>query len=277
MAEQKAIWHVVVDNQQRGPLSRAEVLEYLRGGTLSGGALIWRPGFAEWKRISEIPEFRQRPRRTIRPAPARSAPARPPVPAQADSASPSRTPQKWSIWRSASIGLLVSALILIVQIGIGRGLQLASAVHTASPAAVGALLGQILAAPMLFALVALVRNRFRRGASMSTASAARGALMFVGLLVCVVAALIVYGNVFFSSTEALSGETRKAFVSDMYRACVQTQRVISWGVSEAVIARHCGCVSEKMADMTTFEQLGSEPSEADVRSKAEASGKACRQ
>jgi hypothetical protein len=166
---------------------------------------------------------------------------------------------------------------LIVQIGSGRGLQLASHVHTVSAAGVGALLGQILAAPMLFALVALVRNRFKRGASTSAASAARGALVFLGLLVCIVAALLVYGKLFFSSTEALSGETRKTFISDMYRACVQTQRVISWGVSEPVIARHCSCVSEKMADMTTFEQLGSEPPEADVRRKAEAAGKACRQ
>jgi hypothetical protein len=173
--------------------------------------------------------------------------------------------------------LLVSALILLVQVGIGRGFQLAGHAHTASAATISALVGQILAAPILFALVALVRNLFRRGASSSAASAARGALTFVGLFVCIVAALFFYGKVFFSSTEALSGETRKTFVSDMYRACVQAQRVMSWGVAEAVIARHCSCVSAKMADMTTFQQLGTEPSEADVRRKAEAAGNACQQ
>ena len=222
MAEQKTIWHVIVDNQERGPLSRAEVLEYLKRGALTGGDRIWRPGFAEWKPISEIAEFRPPPKRTMQQSPARSAPARPPAPTQADSASRSRTPQKWSIWRSASIGLLVSALILIVQIASGRGFQLAGYVHTASVATVSALLAQILAAPMLFALVALLWNLCRRGASRSAAGAARGALTFFGLLVCIVAALLVYGKVFFSSTEALSGETRKTFISDMYRACVQT-------------------------------------------------------
>jgi hypothetical protein len=277
MAEQKTIWHVIIDKQKRGPLTGAEVLKFLKDGVLNGGDRIWRPGFADWTPISEVPEFRQPPKRAMQRAPARPAPARPPGPSQADSASRSRAPKKWSIWRSANLGLLVSALMLIVQIASGRDFRLASYAQTASAATVGALLVQILAAPMLFALVALVWNLFRRGASRSATSATRGAITFLGLFACIVAGIIVYGKVFFSSTQALSGETRKAFVADMYRACVQTQRVISWGVAEAVIARQCSCVSEKMADLTTFQQLSSEPSDADLRYKAQTAENACRQ
>ena len=64
MAGQEAVWHVVVDDNQYGPLTKGQVLEYLRDESLVGSDLIWRPGYPDWKSISEISDFWQPPRRT---------------------------------------------------------------------------------------------------------------------------------------------------------------------------------------------------------------------
>jgi hypothetical protein len=69
MAGQEAIWHVIIDDKEEGPLSKAQVLEYLRDGMLAGSDLIWRPGFPGWKSVSEISDFWQAPKRpSIRPS-----------------------------------------------------------------------------------------------------------------------------------------------------------------------------------------------------------------
>jgi hypothetical protein len=59
---------------------------------------------------------------------------------------PSSDHEKWSLWKSANIGLLVSAFELLLQIGGGRGFELANYAHTASAATISGLIGQILAA-----------------------------------------------------------------------------------------------------------------------------------
>lgn len=43
MAEEDAIWHVIVDGAQQGPLTKDQVLKFLRGGKLVGSDLIWCP------------------------------------------------------------------------------------------------------------------------------------------------------------------------------------------------------------------------------------------
>jgi hypothetical protein len=187
--------------------------------------------------------------------------------------------KKWSLWKSASIGLLVSAFTLIIQVASGRGFELANYAHTGSPATIGGLTGQTLAAPLIFVLVASVRNLFNRRQSRSSASTVKWELTFAALLVGIFAALFVYGEIFFSSTEAISGEVRKTFVADVQRSCVQKQRSISQAVTEAQVRSNCTCVSEKMADGTTYKQLGTEPDAsalADLRQKTEAVGYACR-
>ena len=40
MAEEEAIWYVIVKGVQQGPLTKAQVFEFLRGGTLVGSDLI---------------------------------------------------------------------------------------------------------------------------------------------------------------------------------------------------------------------------------------------
>ena len=47
---EEVIWHVIIDGEQHGPLSRDQILEYLHDGQLVGSDLIWRPGFRDWKR-----------------------------------------------------------------------------------------------------------------------------------------------------------------------------------------------------------------------------------
>jgi hypothetical protein len=183
------------------------------------------------------------------------------------------------VWKSANIGLLVGAFVLLLQIGTGRGFELANYAHTASAETVSNLIGRILAAPLIFVLIAVVRNLLNRQQPKSSASAARGALIFVALFACILGALMVYGEIFFSSTEIISGETRKTFIADGHRACVQKQRSLGQNVTEAQIDKYCTCVNEKIADSTTYKQLGTAPDAsalADLKQKVEAAGYACR-
>jgi hypothetical protein len=278
MAGEDAVWHVAVDGAQRGPLTKSEVLELLRSRRLTGSDLVWGPGLSDWTPVGETSEFLQPPSRTAptlrvdpRPQPGAALAAEP------DQADKPSVGTRWSLWRSASIGLLVSALLLLVQIGNGRGFELANYAHTRSAGTIAALLGQVLAAPLIFVLAALVRNLLRKGKS--SASAARGALTFAVLLIGIFAALFAYSAVFFSSSDVISGETRKAFVAGLQGTCAQRQRSLGQAVTDAQIQSYCSCVGEKMADGTTYKQLGSEldaSALAGLRQKTEAAGQACR-
>src|SRR5262249_8807482 len=144
MAGQEAIWHVMIGGKEQGPLTKAQVLEYLRHGMLAGSDRIWRPGFPDWKSVSEIDEFWQPPKRTTdQPTLVQSVPEHVPEPDKIDAPS---VGEKWSLWKSANIGLLVSAFVLLLQVGTGQGFELANYAHTASAATVSGLIGQILAA-----------------------------------------------------------------------------------------------------------------------------------
>ena len=57
MAEEEAIWYVIVKGKQQGPLTKAQVFEFLRVGTLVGSDLISCSGSRHWKSVSEINEF----------------------------------------------------------------------------------------------------------------------------------------------------------------------------------------------------------------------------
>ena len=282
MAGQEAIWHVMIDDKERGPLTRDEVLEYVRDGMLAGTDFIWRPGLPDWKAVSEIGDFWQPPKR--RPA---AAPAQSLAPAQSASAPVDERDgtglqpvgRKWSVWRSANIGLLVSALTLVLQIGVGRGFELANDAHTASAATISRLVGQVLGVPLIFAGIAEVRNLLKRRQPKSRASAVRGAVTFTALLVLILGALAVYGEMFFSSTETISGGTRAALIAGAVRSCVQKQLSAGQNLTASQIDRYCSCISEKMADGTTYQQLGTEPDASAVaalKQKAEAAGTACR-
>jgi hypothetical protein len=79
MAGQEAVWHVVIDDDQQGPLTKGQVLEHLKDGLLTSSDLIWRPGFPDWKSIREVSDFWQPPKRPS----ARDAVQQLPLPAAA--------------------------------------------------------------------------------------------------------------------------------------------------------------------------------------------------
>ena len=50
-------WHVVVDGEQVGPLTEAEVKDRLRAGKINSDTLVWKEGFADWMQLSTVPEM----------------------------------------------------------------------------------------------------------------------------------------------------------------------------------------------------------------------------
>jgi hypothetical protein len=278
------IWHVIVDGEQRGPLSHDQVCEYLHDGQLVGSDLIWRPGFSDWKLVSDVAELWQPPKRGSLP---------PPVPAPTDIsrnvdnneavATPLiAIPKKWSIWKAANAGLLVSLLPLVLQIASGRGFEIASLVQTASIATIAQLAGQILGMSLLFVIIASVVNVFKWQLPKSDARAIEGAIVFSLLLVGIGVSLALYEKWFFSSTERISGATRDYVMSTMQPVCVQRQISLRKGEipSDRQISEYCQCVSIKMADITTYKGLTRDSNAPDVqeylKKQAEAAGQTCR-
>jgi hypothetical protein len=276
----EAIWHVIIDDRQEGPLTAAEIHEYHPAGRLSGSDLIWRPGLSDWKEVSELDEFRQPPKRAPLREPARAG--TPPAPAEIRSQPDRDEPSaggKWSLWRSANIGLLFSALTLVIQIAGGRGFVLANYAHTASAETISFLVGQIVAAPLIFVFIAFLRNLLNRRRPKSKASVALGAITFVALFLCLSGALFLYGEVFFSRNEIISGEARSTFIADASYPCIQKQRSADPNATQAQIDKYCACVSEKIASSTTYKQLGTAADAAalaKLKQRLEAAGNACR-
>jgi predicted Zn finger-like uncharacterized protein len=50
-------WHIVVDGEQVGPLSEADVRARLSRSEITPDTYIWREGLADWVKISTLPEF----------------------------------------------------------------------------------------------------------------------------------------------------------------------------------------------------------------------------
>jgi hypothetical protein len=187
--------------------------------------------------------------------------------------------EKWSLWKSANIGIVLSAFVLLLEIGSGRGYEIASYADSPNGDTISYFVGRILAVPLLFVLVALVRNLFNRQQPISSRSAVRGALTFAVLFVGIFAGLFAYGHFYFARSEVISGESRTTFINATQRSCVQKQTSISQAVTEQQIESYCTCVGEKMADITTYKQLGAELDEnamRELRQKAEAISSACR-
>jgi uncharacterized integral membrane protein len=65
--------------------------------------------------------------------------------------------ERSSLWRSASIGLLFSAF-RIFQVRNGHGFELATYAHTVGVPPIIALLIRVFTAPLIFVLIAIIRN-----------------------------------------------------------------------------------------------------------------------
>ncbi len=72
-----AIWHVVINREQVGPLTRAQVRQAFDAGEVNGDSFIWSEGMADWMRLAAVPEFSSllpEPEPEPAPAPAAVAP-----------------------------------------------------------------------------------------------------------------------------------------------------------------------------------------------------------
>lgn len=84
-ANSDTIWHVVINREQVGPLSPAQVEGYFHSGDLDAESFIWAEGMADWSRLASIPQFSHlapAPAVAAKPA-AAAAPARAAAPAAA--------------------------------------------------------------------------------------------------------------------------------------------------------------------------------------------------
>ncbi len=54
-----AVWHAVVDGDQQGPFSPAQIGEMLAAGTIGWDVFVWREGFDDWKPAQDVEELVQ--------------------------------------------------------------------------------------------------------------------------------------------------------------------------------------------------------------------------
>jgi predicted Zn finger-like uncharacterized protein len=50
-------WHLVVDGDQVGPVSEADIRGRIERGEINAETYLWKEGFADWLKLSAIPEF----------------------------------------------------------------------------------------------------------------------------------------------------------------------------------------------------------------------------
>ena len=53
----EAVWHLVIDSEQIGPLTRAEVIDRYDAGQIDTESYIWREGFGDWQRLASVEDF----------------------------------------------------------------------------------------------------------------------------------------------------------------------------------------------------------------------------
>ena len=53
-----AVWHLVIDREQVGPLAPSEVRAKFAGGEVDAETYAWREGFGDWLRLGSIEDFR---------------------------------------------------------------------------------------------------------------------------------------------------------------------------------------------------------------------------
>ena len=73
MARDAAVWFVMIDGQQAGPMSRAEVGLEFASGAIDGETFVWKDGMSSWLPGAEVPELQQ----LFEPGPAKPPPPPP--------------------------------------------------------------------------------------------------------------------------------------------------------------------------------------------------------
>src|SRR5439155_18417803 len=56
-AADEAVWHVVINQDQVGPMTAAEVKQRFSAGEIDAETYIWREGFADWLPLTQVDAF----------------------------------------------------------------------------------------------------------------------------------------------------------------------------------------------------------------------------
>ena len=80
-AGEPGVWHVVVNGEQVGPITEAEVREKLHQNQINAETLVWKEGFADWTALSSVPELAALQSKPARASASRAAVAEPSRPA----------------------------------------------------------------------------------------------------------------------------------------------------------------------------------------------------
>ena len=254
-AQDDAIWYVQTDNVQRGPLRRSQVLSGLRDGTFGGDTAIWRPGFENWLALCEVREFWTPPSGSERQPKAEP----PPTPNQAGDPK-KQFDEKWSLWGAATVGLVLSSVSLCLRALTTESYKLASSGYGPSGGQLGELIGELISIPLLFVLIAVIRNTVRRRSLRpSSANAGRRAAVFFGIVIAIGVSLKIFGNLYFSNDEIIAGDARADIVNSTVSGCYQSQRAaaVNASVTDTQIESYCNCIANSIASSLTYRQLGS--------------------
>ena len=54
---ESAVWHLVIDQEQVGPMTIEEVRDRFQRGEVDGEGFVWREGFGDWERLADVEEF----------------------------------------------------------------------------------------------------------------------------------------------------------------------------------------------------------------------------
>lgn len=74
----EAVWHVVINRENVGPLTAAQVEAYFNNGDVDGESFTWAEGMTDWSKLSAVPQFAH-----LAPAPAAPVAAAAPAAAAA--------------------------------------------------------------------------------------------------------------------------------------------------------------------------------------------------
>jgi hypothetical protein len=178
---------------------------------------------------------------------------------QDDSGAKVKADEKWSLWGAATAGLALSSVTLWTS-GLAKdGYRLANLGHFPDAGLLGELIGQLSFGPLLFVLIATIRNWVgRRKLRPSSASVGKRALIFFAILIGVAAMLRIYGEFYFSRDEIISGEARADIVNSFMSGCTRSQRTRPENsrFTDTQINTYCNCIASSLASTLTYKQLG---------------------
>jgi len=53
----EAVWHLVIDQQQVGPMTVDEVGQRFAAGDIDAESYVWKEGFGDWQRLADVPDL----------------------------------------------------------------------------------------------------------------------------------------------------------------------------------------------------------------------------